>query len=45
LPARAAFVALRRAHLRLKAHVASADACKFMLELKRILEDWDQEIG
>ena len=25
--------------------IDGADACKFMLELKRILESWDQEIG
>ena len=25
--------------------IDGADACKFMLELKRVLESWDQEIG
>ena len=25
--------------------IDGADACQFMLELKRVLEHWDQEIG
>ena len=25
--------------------IAGAGACKFMLELKRVLESWNQEIG